>query len=494
MRILDVMWIGLLAIILTTNTGCSNSEPRDPGSPEVVATKNRESEARNGVKDAESLVELGISKLEKAPPDFAGAVSDFDKAILLKPSLPSAYFNRGFARWNLGELEAALADFTQEIQLDPRAVTYTFRGRVKYELGDLSGAMVDLDHAVGLDPTNSLAFFQRGSCKRELEDYRGAIEDFGKAIQNDPSMATAYFYRANTKKTLSEFSEAISDYSEAIRLNPQYDTAYVGRGLAKKAIEDFRGAIEDFDEALRQKPDVVVCGFRAMASAELGSNETALEFLDTAVMLDPNHAHSYLLRGQIKNSLSDFEGALKDFDAAIQLAPSDAEAYRDRSCVKEKQNDYEGAFADLERSIQIEPSAPESFFIRGCMMNANRKYSQAVADFDMAISLGDPNIAVILKLSFLLSTCPDDSVRDSKRAEKLALEALKRMPDNPYALSAHACSLAAEGDFKLAIEWERKAMASPVYLEDDDLDGGKHSDDRIKKWEAKRLWLTPTKL
>lgn len=45
--------------------------------------------------------------------DYEAAVADFSAAIALDPSNADFYHNRGFSRRKMGQFEAAIADYTQ---------------------------------------------------------------------------------------------------------------------------------------------------------------------------------------------------------------------------------------------------------------------------------------------------------------------------------------------------------------------------------------------
>ena len=50
---------------------------------------------------------------------YRGAVSDFNKAINIRPKYTVAHIGRGNARIGLGQYEEAIADFDQAIRLQP---------------------------------------------------------------------------------------------------------------------------------------------------------------------------------------------------------------------------------------------------------------------------------------------------------------------------------------------------------------------------------------
>jgi tetratricopeptide (TPR) repeat protein len=65
-----------------------------------------------------------------------------------------AYNNRGFAYFNKGNQDGAIADFSEMIRLDPAdAVTYLNRGFAYEDKGELRAALADFRKATALDPT-----------------------------------------------------------------------------------------------------------------------------------------------------------------------------------------------------------------------------------------------------------------------------------------------------------------------------------------------------
>ncbi len=67
------------------------------------------------------------------------------------PNYADAYNNRGFARYQLGDNQGAIADVTEGIRLDPNyAEAYYGRGFLRYKLGDYQGAITDFRKAANL--------------------------------------------------------------------------------------------------------------------------------------------------------------------------------------------------------------------------------------------------------------------------------------------------------------------------------------------------------
>ena len=67
--------------------------------------------------------------------------------------MPRAFYNRGLAWRNKGDLDRAVADFDQAIKLDPKYVAALYnRGNVFFVKKDFDRAIADYDLAIKLEP------------------------------------------------------------------------------------------------------------------------------------------------------------------------------------------------------------------------------------------------------------------------------------------------------------------------------------------------------
>ena len=247
---------------------------------------------------AETYFLRGVAKfsLEQS---YAAAIADFDTAIRLKPDYAAAYYNRGYAKDELGQYAAAIADYDTAIRLKPdNAAAYYNRGIAKYELGQYAAAIADYDTAIRLKPDYAAAYFLRGNAKGRLGQYAAAIADYDTAIRLKPDYAAAYFLRGNAKDELGQYAAAIADFDTAIRLKPDDAAAYINRGYAKGKLGQYFAAIADYDTAIRLKPDDAAAYYnRGYAKYELGQYAAAIADYDTAIRLKPDDAAAYINRG-----------------------------------------------------------------------------------------------------------------------------------------------------------------------------------------------------
>ena len=70
---------------------------------------------------AEDYYNKGISKFNIK--DYKGAISDFNKTIILNPNYADAYINRGIAKKMTLDYIGAITDYNKAIQLNPDDAT-----------------------------------------------------------------------------------------------------------------------------------------------------------------------------------------------------------------------------------------------------------------------------------------------------------------------------------------------------------------------------------
>lgn len=95
------------------------------------------------------------------------------------PGTARVYYNRGVFGAKRGELKAAIADFDQALQADPRyADALKGRAFAYMKLGDYVTAMKDAQALISLDPKNRDSYIVRGQIYKWRGDLDLAIVDF----------------------------------------------------------------------------------------------------------------------------------------------------------------------------------------------------------------------------------------------------------------------------------------------------------------------------
>ena len=114
--------------------------------------------------------------------NIAQAISDYTKAIKIKPNLADVYNNRGAAYREQGNFQQAISDYNKALEINPNyAKVYYNRGLAYDEQGKFAQAISDYTKAIKIKPKLSVAYNNRGVVYYKTQDYALAWIDMHKA-------------------------------------------------------------------------------------------------------------------------------------------------------------------------------------------------------------------------------------------------------------------------------------------------------------------------
>lgn len=234
-----------------------------------------------------------------------------------------AYNERGISLYNQKKYTEALTQYDKAIELKPDyEAAYNNRGLVWEKMGELDKAIEQYNKALELKPNYATAYNNRGAVWDLKKAWDKAIEDYNEAIKIDPSYAAAYNNRALINDKKGEPDKAIEDYNKAIELKPDYAAAYNNRGVVWDSKKEWDKAIADYSKAIEIKPDYAIAyNNRGLMWEYKGDFARALQDYDKAIEMDKNYGNAYRNRGTLFNTTNEFEKALADFNTAMALSP-----------------------------------------------------------------------------------------------------------------------------------------------------------------------------
>jgi tetratricopeptide (TPR) repeat protein len=149
------------------------------------------------------------------------SITLFDRVLSFEQRTYLPYVNRGSARMDKGDLDGAMADFTQALVVDPRNVdALTSRGKLRQERGDLAGALADYSEGIALEPRNYEAFNNRASLKLQKGDLDGALADVEQALLLRDYEPEPYGIRASIRLAKRQPDAALADCEKALQAAP----------------------------------------------------------------------------------------------------------------------------------------------------------------------------------------------------------------------------------------------------------------------------------
>lgn len=263
-------------------------------------------------------------------------------------------------------------------------------------------------------------------------------------------LIATHFERGNEAYGKQEYDLAIDCYSQAIRFRPKFAEAYFNQAVARKMKGEYDSAIKDHSEAIRLRPDF------------------ALGFYN---------------RGLTYGRKGDYDLELADINEAIRLNPKDPDYYRDRGICYACKQDFDNAIADFTKALRLVPSEPTILRLRAWAYWEKQQNREAIADLTEAVR--DATFADAANfLAWLLATCPEDDLRDGRTAVELARKACEvtNWKDANY-LGTLAAANAECGEFKEAVEWQKKAIE--LYPKQKQVEKGQ---ERLRFYEEEKPW------
>jgi len=132
-----------------------------------------------------------------------------------------------------------------------KSVAYLTRGNAFVRQGDLDNAIADFTEAARRNPRSLAAFYNRGNAYIVQEKFDQAILDFSRAISLQPDHALSYAGRGNAYLGKGDTKRAIAEYDKALEIDPDNTQAAANRALAYTRDGDIGGVLRNFGAVVR---------------------------------------------------------------------------------------------------------------------------------------------------------------------------------------------------------------------------------------------------
>ena len=322
----------------------------------------------------------GIAKYNLG--DLRGAKADFDQAVQINPVFTSGYHYRGITESRFGNYDQALADLQKAIDLRPGTEGLYFSRGVTYFLSQqFDLAVNDFDRYIRKQPKDPSAFLNRGASHLFLGDTVKAFSDYNKAIKLDRFDPEGYVRRGRLHAEMKEYQKAIEDMDMAISLDTANTFAYFNRAIMHYELQDYRKAMADLNKVLEDEPGNALTLYnRGLIHAQLGAYEDALSDLDRVLNINPDNVLAYFNRASVFIEMGQYENAVEDYDRAIELYPDFAKAYMNRSYVKSLLGDMKSSKNDYDTAQRkVREYRAKNATSAGSFADTTKKYSSLLA-------------------------------------------------------------------------------------------------------------------
>jgi len=203
----------------------------------------------------------------------------------------------------------SIETLTQLINEDKKdAQLYIKRGDAYFESGEFFDAVEDYTTAIELDPKADQAYFGRGmALARDVDE---GIADLSVFIKRNPKSSIAYTKRGVRHMWKQDFVSAEKDLSKALELDPNNAEAHDDLGVIYARKRDYQKALEHFLATVRIDPSYAKAYHNlAMSLFLVNQDVKALNTIDKAIALNPNHKDAVLLKSLILEQMGRIEEA-----------------------------------------------------------------------------------------------------------------------------------------------------------------------------------------
>jgi len=294
--------------------------------------------------------------------------------------------------------------------------------------------------------------YEKGEKALANKEYFKAQAHYTECLRINPRYAEAYRSRAIAREYLGEYAKALTDFNIYVDLRPEDAEALFNRAVLRFEAKQHHLARQDFLNLLAMPAGNTntvyysqekygnsdskihtaqtgmkdhVCNFLGQIETHFKRHAIAIQWLDTAISIDPTNAVYYVNRGIAHAERGDKIKATADYEQALKLDPSNSLALHNLSAMKSlsgetadaerlltesieknsklpypraerayqrmQKGDLKGALEDYDEVVKLEPKEEENYLNRGLVKEKLKDLQGALADFSQAIKLNEEN-------------------------------------------------------------------------------------------------------
>lgn len=298
----------------------------------------------------------GLEAVGKKTADaYEEAGEAFEQAMKLGTSYEALALNwRGTFKYLQGDSASALADLTRSIELDPNMTqSYIKRASMSLEIGDREAAGADFELAIAHNADDPDIYYHRAQMHFICHEFNEASKDYLKSIELDRNFIFSHIQLGVTQYKMGSIVSSMATFRKCIQNFDKVPDVYNYYGELLLDQQKYQEAIEKFDLAIEMEKQIKPMGMnvlplinKALALFQWKQDFGEAEKLcERALLLDPDcdiavatMAQLLLQQGKVTRALEYFERAasLSRTEAEIVNALSYAEATRTQLQVQEK--------------------------------------------------------------------------------------------------------------------------------------------------------------
>lgn len=321
--------------------------------------------------------------------DFRGAIAILDRDIRDSKNMFESYKLRSDVKSIIGDFAGSLTDLDKAIELKASdGSLYERRSRLRMmQRYDMKDVLADLDAAISYGVKYEKVYAQRGWIRAGREDFDGAMADYQAALAIRPGYAQAVMGISSVFMRKGEDAKAIEtleNFFAILESSGKKPASVKGTATVSTAVDvpemsngktmvrqgtviykddtDFNGPptrerIDRMNDRMEQSKNTATA-YTTLAKLydKRGDHELALVTVEKGIAIDPSDFYGYGTRGTIKTSLHNYAGAIADLNLAIKAMPADGIMYLDRGIAYLLSGKEAEAQKDFDQYLKMYPN------------------------------------------------------------------------------------------------------------------------------------------
>lgn len=257
--------------------------------------------------------------------------------------------------FNLHRLQEASYDITRATQLDPDNLDYLLlKSDIAFANGNIEDSYRTLEVAERMAPDNSEVQLKLGEITFYSRDYDRSLRYLTNVTERDGNNRTALFMKGFIYKEKGDTASAVQLFRRVCDKFPDYSPAFEQLGVI-------------------------------YASA---NNPLAVEYLTTALNLDPNNTNTMYALALYYQDRQDFESAETLYRQMLDLNPASADAWHNLGYIELfHYRDYDRAIEYFTHAIESNGQYIEAYANRGSAYELGNDNAKARADYESALAI-----------------------------------------------------------------------------------------------------------
>lgn len=352
----------------------------------------------NNPNDHETRLKIANDLYDLA--QYDDALGHFAAIVKVQPKLGAAMVGKARTLLSLNRVDEAKAI---AVKLSGKKATkgegYYLLGKIAAKQGKHKEAVLRLTRAGKVKPKEVDAWLSLALSYVSINQLPKAIKALERGIKHNIDAGGLYQLAGKIQLERERYPEANSMLSRAVELNPNWLVPQKLYARSLFATRNYRSAATHAELAARIAPqDIDVLTLQADIANQQGKTGSAIEFLKTAIDLEPASAELQYQIGRVYQDANLFDSSRDHLEKATGINPAWASPHVALGDLFSKRRLFDEAIRSYEKAIKLDPSAENRAILNVAF--SERKRSLEFKNNAPQLLLSDLNLQTVFSSAY----------------------------------------------------------------------------------------------